>query len=138
MPITMKVSEGLLTPEAEKIVFKKLTDSFLRHNGAEGNTFITPNMIGDIIIIPEGKAFAAGLAVRLIEVQLKVPAFALTTQAQREGFVTEATDIIFGAVTQPFDKKMIYINLVYGSGMWAIGGKTFSTETLLAAVEAVA
>ena len=44
MPITLVVSEGVLTAEAEKAAFKNLTDLLLKLHGLSGKPFLTSNL----------------------------------------------------------------------------------------------
>ena len=52
MPIQIIVPEGVLTAEAEAEAFKKLTDLLLRLHGLSGNKFMTPNVIGEVTVVP--------------------------------------------------------------------------------------
>jgi hypothetical protein len=52
MPIQIIVPEGVLTPSAEAEAFRKLTELLLRLHGLTGNTFMTPNVIGEITVAP--------------------------------------------------------------------------------------
>ena len=59
MPIQIIVSEGALTPAAEAVAFRKLTDLLLRLHGLAGNRFMTPNVIGELTVVPKGRTFRA-------------------------------------------------------------------------------
>ena len=138
MPIKVEASEGLLTAATEKQLFQELFDSFLRINGALGNPFITPNMIGDGYTIPAGRTYSGNGVDLHIAIGLKVPGFALPTVEQRKTFVEEATEAAFRAAGGKLAKERIFVNLLYGDGMWGIGGVAYTDETLAKAIEAAA
>ena len=138
MPISIQASAGLLTIEAEKQLFAGVMDSFLRINGAKGNSFITPNLIGDGVTIPAGRSFAGGVADDFVAVGLKVPSFSLPTQEQRQAFVTEVTDLVERLAEGRLPRSRVLVNMVFGSGMWGIGGLAYTDEMLIAAIEAAA
>lgn len=135
MPITIKHTEGLYSTETAQKLFNKVSDLFLAHNGATGNGFITPNLIGDVIAIPKGLMFSGGKPDTIVEVQCKVPTFALTEVAARKAFVAEATDAILEMATKELSRDRVYINLVYGSRMWGIGGVVYNDEELQVEIE---
>lgn len=135
MPITIKHSEGLFTKETAQEVFKRVSDLFLAHNGATGNGFITPNLIGDVIAIPKGLMFSGSEPDTIVEVQCKVPTFALAETSIRKAFVADATDAILELATKELRRERVYINLVYGSRMWGIGGVVYNDEELQVEIE---
>ena len=55
MPIQVIVPEGVLTAGAEAEAFRKLTDLLLRLHGLTGNRFMTPNVIGEVTVVPRGR-----------------------------------------------------------------------------------
>jgi hypothetical protein len=60
MPIQIIVPEGVLSADAEAEAFKKLTDLLLRLHGLSGNKFMTPNVIGEVTVVPKGRTFSGG------------------------------------------------------------------------------
>ena len=139
MPITVYTTEGVLTEAAEAKVFAELTEAFLAHHKLAGNSFMTPNVIGEINTIPKGKSFSGGKRADIVIVELKVPSFALSEPAQKESFVTEATEIVHRATGGRHPKDRIFVNMVYAiDGLWGISGKAYSNDDLLAAVQAAA
>ena len=60
MPIQIIVPEGVLTAEAEAEAFRKLTELLLRLHGLTGNKFMTPNVIGEVTVVPKGRTFSGG------------------------------------------------------------------------------
>lgn len=135
MPITVFATEGVLTEAAEAKVFSDLTDAFLRHHKLTGNSFLTPNVIGEINTIPAGKSFAGGRRADIVIIELKVPSFALSETAQKEAFVADATDIVHRSTGGKHPKERIFVNMVYAiDGLWGISGKAYSNADLLDAV----
>jgi phenylpyruvate tautomerase PptA (4-oxalocrotonate tautomerase family) len=139
MPITVHATEGVLSETAEREVFAELTNCFLRHHQLSGNQFMTPNVIGEISIIPKGRSFAGGTPADIVVVELKVPSFALADPAQKAAFVADATDIVHGATGGRQPKDRIFVNMVYAvDGLWGIAGKAYSNSDLLEAVSRAA
>jgi phenylpyruvate tautomerase PptA (4-oxalocrotonate tautomerase family) len=139
MPISVFATEGVLTEAAEARVFSELTDAFLRHHKLSGNSFLTPNVIGEINTIPAGKSFAGGKRADIVIVELKVPSFALSEPAQKQAFVADATDIVHRATGGKQPKERIFVNMVYAiDGLWGISGKAYSNADLLDAVSRAA
>ena len=84
MPIQVVVPEGALTPAAEAEAFRKLTDLLLRLHGLSGNRFMTPNVIGEVSVVPKGRTFSGGKATDIAIFALKVPSFVLPTQELKD------------------------------------------------------
>ena len=135
MPITVLATEGVLSAQAEKDVFAGLTESFLKLHNLTGNSFMTPNVIGEISTIAKGKSFAGGKPGDLVIVELKVPSFALASPEQKQAFVGEATEIVHAATGGKHPRDRIFVNMVYAvDGLWGIGGKAYTNDELGAAV----
>jgi hypothetical protein len=136
MPIAITVTEGVFTPQSEQRVFDELSQSFLKAHDLAGNPFMTPNVIGDINVLPKGKIFSGGKPENLVIVELKVPSFALSEPAQKSAWVAEATDIVLRASEGRVARERVYINMVYAvEGLWGIGGKAYTNPELIAAVQ---
>lgn len=139
MPITLFASEGALSETAQGEVFAELTDIFLRHHNLNGNTFITPNVIGEVTEIPRGRSFAGGKPAEIAIVELKVPSFALATPEQKRGFVADATEAVHRASGGRVPRDHVWVNMVYTvDGLWGIDGRAYSNDGLLQSVSAAA
>jgi hypothetical protein len=139
MPITLYASEGVLDETAEREVFAELTDIFLKHHNLNGNTFLTPNVIGEISVIPRGKSFAGGQPADIAIVELKVPSFALGTLEQKQGFVADATEAVHRASEGRVRRDHVWVNMVYAvDGLWGIHGQAYSNDQLLQSVSQAA
>lgn len=137
MPIALLVTEGLLSDQAQRAVFRDLTNAFLRHHALEGNAFLTPNVIGDVSEIPRGKSFAGGEPAEIAIVELKVPSFALSTAEQKQGFIADATEAVVRASAGRLPKDHVWVNVVFAAdGLWGIAGDAYANDRLLAAVGA--
>ena len=137
MPIQIIVPEGVLTADAEAAAFKKLTDLLLRLHGLSGNTFMTPNVIGEVTVVPKGRTFSGGKPTDIAVFELKVPSFVLPTQELKDAWISEGTAIIEEAAQGRIKRENIFANVNYAvEGAWGIGGKAFSNADLGSAVAA--
>jgi phenylpyruvate tautomerase PptA (4-oxalocrotonate tautomerase family) len=137
MPIQIIVPEGALTPAAEAEAFRKLTELLLRLHGLTGNRFMTPNVIGEVTVVPKGRTFSGGKPADIAVFELKVPSFVLPTQELKDAWISEGTTIIEQAAAGRIKREHIYANVNYAvEGAWGIGGKAFSNEALGSAVAA--
>jgi phenylpyruvate tautomerase PptA (4-oxalocrotonate tautomerase family) len=135
MPITVIATEGVLSAQAEREVFANLTESFLKLHNLSGNAFMTPNVIGEVSIVPKGKSFSGGKPDDLVIVELKVPSFALSSPQQKQAFIGEATEIIEAATGGKHPRDRIFVNMVYAvDGLWGIGGNAYTNAELGEAV----
>ncbi len=139
MPIQIIVPEGVLTAEAETEAFRKLTDLLLRLHGLTGNKFMTPNVIGEVTVVPTGRSFSGGRPADIAVFELKVPSFVLPTQELKQAWIAEGTDIIEKAASGRLKREHIFANVSYAvEGAWGIGGVAYSNPDLGAAVAAQA
>jgi hypothetical protein len=135
MPIQIIVPEGALTPAAEAEAFRKLT--LLRLHGLTGNRFMTPNVIGEVTVVPKGRTFSGGEAADIAVFELKVPSFVLPTQELKDAWISEGTMIIEEAARGRIKREHIFANVNYAvEGAWGIGGKAYSNAELGSAVSA--
>lgn len=137
MPINLVVSEGVLTAEAEKVAFKQLTDLLLQLHGLSGNGFMTPNVIGEVVVVPKGRSFAGGEQSEIAIVELKVPAVVLPTKELKEAWVSQGTTIIEQAAEGRLTRDRIFFNVTYAvEGAWGIAGEAYDNPALGAAIAA--
>lgn len=137
MPIQIIVPEGALTPTAEAEAFRRLTDLLLRLHGLSGNKFMTPNVIGEITVVPKGRTFSGGEPTDIAVFELKVPSFVLPTQELKDAWVADGTAIIEQAAAGRIKREHIFASVTYAvEGAWGIGGKAFSNADLGSAVAA--
>jgi hypothetical protein len=137
MPIQIIVPEGALAPSGEAEAFRKLTELLLRLHGLTGNSFMTPNVIGEVTVVPKGRTFSGGKPADIAVFELTVPSFVLPTQALKDAWISEGTTIIEQAAQGRIKREHIFANVAYAvEGAWGIGGKAFSNADLGSAVAA--
>ena len=117
MPLQIIATEGIFTEQAEKEMFAATTESFLKHHNLVGNKFMTPNVIGEISIVPKGRTFAGGKPDNIVIIEIKAPSFALTTQEQKQSFVKEVTEVVLNASNGRVLRERVYVNMVYAVGL---------------------
>lgn len=131
MPLQIIATEGIFTEPAEKEVFAAITESFLKQHNLVGNKFMTPNVIGEITIVPKGRTFAGGKPDNLVIIEIKAPSFALASQEQKQSFVMEVTEAVLKTSNGRVARERVYVNMVYAvDGLWGIGGKAFTNQEL--------
>ena len=134
MPIQVIVPEGVLNAGAEAELFRKLTDLLLRLHGLTGNRFMTPNVIGEVTVVPSGRTFSGGKRTDIAVFELKVPSFVLPTQELKDAWIGEGTDIIEAATGGRVKRANIYASVSYAvDGAWGISGTAYSNTDLGAA-----
>lgn len=139
MPITLTISEGALTPEAEQSAFAGLTDALLRAAQLKGNAFMEPNVVGSINVLPRGHVLSGGKPVAAAFVELKLPGIALATPDAKRVFTEEATDIVVAAAGGRLERRHVWTNIVYAAeGSWRIDGRAYDHPGLGAAIQAAA
>ena len=131
MPITIQATEGVFPVAAEQTLFGAITDAFLKLHKLSGNRFMTPNVIGEISIIPKGRSFSGGKPDDIVIVELKVPSFVLASPEQKQAFVAETTELVVAASGGKHPKNRTYVNMVYAvDGLWGIAGKAYTNSEL--------
>lgn len=135
MPITLTITQGLLPAGAEKKVFTKLCEAMLKWHGLTGNKTLTPNITGHVNVVPKGLSFAGLVEADVAFVEWKVPSFVFTKREVQEGYIEEATNIIYDAAEGRLEKSKIWINVLHAvDGAWGIGGVALTNQQLIGAV----
>ena len=49
---------------------------------------MTPNVIGEVTIVPKGRTFSGGRPTDIAVFELKVPSFVLSTQALKDAWIS--------------------------------------------------
>lgn len=131
MPIQVIASEGVLSASAEQEIFTKLTDLLLELNGLSKSTFIKPNIIGEITIIPKGRTFSGGKPTAIVIFELKVPSIVLPTRDLQLAWIQRATEIVLEAASGTISKDRIWGNVTYAvDGLWGINGHAYTNSEL--------
>lgn len=136
MPISVQVTQGLLTSEGERDVFPLVAEALLRVHGLSGNTFMTPNVIGHLVISPESGSYVGGKPQSLAIVEVKVPAVTFPNTEVKQAFVGAVTDIIDRLKAGSHPRERTYVNVTYTvDGTWGIAGKAHSDIEIGEAVQ---
>ncbi len=136
MPISVQVTTGLLTPKGEGEVFPLVADALLRAHGLTGNKFMTPNVIGHLVVSPESQSYAGGKPQSLAIVEVKVPAVAFQTAEVKRAFVGAITDIIDQLKAGSHPRERTFVNVTYAvDGTWGIAGKAYSNAEMGEAIQ---
>jgi hypothetical protein len=131
MPLTLIVTEGVLTKQRQQATMKGLSDAFLRWHGLAGNGFLTPNVIGHIQVIPADSTFSGSNPTPVAIVEWKVPSFAFTDRDVQVGYVQEATNLIHEMSGGRQPKEHIWVNVTHAvDGAWGIGGNAMTNSQL--------
>jgi len=137
MPITVTATQGLFTPDAEKMVVPKLSELMLKLHGLAGNKFMTPVVIGSINIISPERIFSGGNPIPAVFIEWKVPSFGFGTQEILNKYVEEATAIAVELSKGKLTKKNVFVNVLHAvDGSWGVNGKAYANAELVSAIQA--
>ena len=135
MPISVQLTEGLLTPEGEREVFARVADALLEVHGLTGNAFMTPNVIGHVVVTPEATSYVGGKPASLAIVEVKVPSITFPNHEVQQAFVKRVTDIIDELQAGSHPRSRTFVNVTYAvDGTWGIAGKAYTNGDLGAAI----
>jgi phenylpyruvate tautomerase PptA (4-oxalocrotonate tautomerase family) len=136
MPISIQVTEGLLTREGEREVFPLVADALLRAHGLRGNRFMTPNVIGHLTVSPESGSYVGGKPQSLAIVEVKVPSTTFPNAEVKQAFVGAVTDIVDRLKAGAHPRDRTFVNVTYAvDGAWGIGGKAYSNAEIGEAIQ---
>lgn len=139
MPISVQVTKGLLTAKGERDVLPRVAEALLRVHGLTDNAFMTPNVIGHLMVSQESESYVGGAYQSLAVIEVKVPAATFPNAEVKQAFVGEVTDIIDRLKAGSHPRERTFVNVVYAvDGAWGIGGKAYTNEELGAAIQAAA
>ncbi len=135
MPLLIQLTEGLLTAQGERDVFPRVARALLEVHGLEGNAFMTPNVIGHVVVSPVSTSYVGGEPASLAVVEVKVPSLTFPTREVQQAFVKRVTDIIDELKAGDHPRARTFVNVTYAvDGSWGIGGKAYSNAELGAAI----
>lgn len=139
MPLTLTVTEGVIPAGQEQATFKRLSDLMMKLHGIYGNTFMTPNVVGSINVIPQGLTFSGSDPKPVAFIEWKVPSFVFTDRDIQITYIREATDIVIEASGGRQPKELIWVNVSHAvDGAWAVAGQAMTNAELQSAVGAAA
>ncbi|WP_266160471.1 tautomerase family protein [Dyella silvatica] len=139
MPISVHVTEGLLSTSGKREVLPRLADAVLRAHGLTGNAFMAPNVIGHLLVSAESESYVGGKAQSLAVIEVKVPMLTFANTQIKQAFVTAATDLIDELKAGSHPRERTFVNVTYAvDGSWGIGGKAYSNDELGTAIQQAA
>ena len=131
MPLTLTISQDVLSSSKIKEAIVRLTDSMLKWHGLTGNSVMTPNVTANVHIVDKGFSFSGGKEFEAVWVEWKVPSFAFSSSEVLKGFGEDATDIISELTKGKVARDNIYFNVVHTvDGAWNLDGIAMSNEEL--------
>lgn len=137
MPLSVQLTEGLLTPAGEHEVFPRVAAALLEVHGLSGNTFMTPNVVGHVVITPETVSFVGGRPQSLAVIEAKVPSITFQSREVQQAFVERVTNIIDELKAGAHPRERTFVNVTYAvNGTWGIAGKAYDNNELAAALTA--
>lgn len=139
MPISIQVTQGLLTTQGEREVLPRVAEALLRAHGLIDNGFMAPNVIGHLMVSQQSESYVAGGFHSLAVIEVKVPTVTFPNAEVKQAFVGEVTDIIDQLKAGAHPRERTFVNVTYAvDGAWGIGGKAYTNAELGAAIQAAA
>ncbi len=139
MPISVQVTQGLLTPQGEHKVLPLISEALLHAHGLSGNAFMTPNVIGHLTVSAPSESYVGGKPQSLAVIEVKVPALTFPNAQIRQAFISDVTEIIEQHKADSHPRERTFVNVTYAvDGTWGIGGKAYTNEELGAAIQQAA
>jgi phenylpyruvate tautomerase PptA (4-oxalocrotonate tautomerase family) len=137
MPISVKVSRGLLTPAGEREVLPRLTHALLEAHGLGDNAFMSAHVVGRLEVGDPSSSYVAGAPKSLAIIEVKVPSATFRDRSTQQRFIAQATDLIDSLKAGDHPRTRTYVNVTYAvDGAWGIAGQAYSNEELGAAIAA--
>lgn len=135
MPLTLTITEGLLPVDGKKSALQQLGQLMLKWHGLSGNKVMTPNVIGSLHEVSPDLLFIGGNQQQVAFIEWKVPGFAFVLPEIQQGYVAEATQVLFDLCEGRLPKENIWVNVVHAvDGTWGIAGEALSNQQLMEAV----
>ncbi|HYQ17567.1 MAG TPA: hypothetical protein VEQ58_17460 [Polyangiaceae bacterium] len=139
MPISVRITRGLLSPEGEREILPRLAHALLEAHGLATNPFMQQNVIGHVIVADESHAYVAGKPQSLAVIDVKVPSVTFREREVQQRFVAAATDLIDELKAGPHPKERTFVTVSHAvDGAWGIAGKAYSNDDLGQAIGAAA
>jgi hypothetical protein len=131
MPLTLTITEGVISKDKEAEVMLQLCQAFLDVQGLSKSEEIIANIIGHVNVVPSGSSYSGLVSAAIAIVEWKVPAFMFTDRDAQRAYVAEATEIIHIASECKHSKNAIWVNVIHAvDGAWGISGMALSSAEL--------
>lgn len=132
MPITVTAPHGILTPEGEREILPRLTQTLAEATDSTDRPDVIAMIGGTLHRLDQQDVYAGGRPHPLVLVELKLPEVALSTLERRARFVADATRIVQELTVDGHADSDTWINILHArDGAWGIGGHSL-TNTMLA------
>jgi len=139
MPLLIQLSKNLLTAKGEGEVFSRIASAMLEVHGLTGNAFMTPNVIGHVVVSPDGTSYAGDKAQSLAVVEVTAPGMTFPNQKVQQDFVARVTDIIDELKAGDHPRSRTFVNVTHAQdGSWGIAGKAYTNAELGQAIASAA
>ncbi|GLQ87388.1 hypothetical protein [Dyella flagellata] len=131
MPLTLTLTEGVLPKGTEKTTFARLSDCMLKWHGQSENQDLKRNVVGSIHVVPQDRSFSGSMEGPVVFIEWKVPAFIFARREIQQGYIEEATSIVYEASNGRQPKDRIWVNVVHAvDGAWGIAGQALTNAQL--------
>ena len=130
MPLTLTITEGLLSPDDARTALRRLSEAMLRWHGLAGNQFMTSVVIGSLHVLEADHSYSSPDG-PIAVVEWKVPPVAFASREIQRGYIDEATTIIHELTGGKQAKNRIWVNVVHAvDGTWGVAGHAMTSEEL--------
>lgn len=137
MPISIKLTKGLLTPQGEGEIHPRITGVLLDVHGLAGNAFLTQTISGHVSIHPEEHSYVGGKPQSLAIIEIKAPSMTFPNQEVKDAFVKKVTDIIDELKAGAHPRERTFVNVTHTlDGSWGIAGKAYTNKALAEGIQA--
>jgi hypothetical protein len=131
MPLQLTLTEGILPKGQEKVAFARLSEAMLKWHGLTGNEVMTPNVIGEVRVLPNDQTFSGMREMPIAVIEWKVPSFAFAKRDIQVGYFEEATNIIYEMSDGKQPRDQIFINVVHTvDGAWNFNGRAMTNNEI--------
>jgi hypothetical protein len=131
MPLQLTLTEGILPKGQEHVAFARLSEAMLKWHGLAGNKVMTPNVIGEVRVLPGDRTFSGMRETPIAVIEWKVPSFAFAEREIQLGYFEEATSIIHEMSGGKQPKERIFINVIHAvDGAWNFNGRAMTNAEI--------
>ncbi len=137
MPISLTLTQGVLSDAVIPVAIARITDAFLASHGLTGNKIMTPNVTAHVNIMAKGTSFSGGQPVEGAWLETRTPSFALNEPAVQRDFYGKATSILIELAEGRLTPDRVWANGVHTvDGTWNLDGIPRTNAELGAALAA--
>lgn len=139
MPISVRVTRGLLTAAGEREIVPRIGRALLEAHGLADNSFMQSSVIGHVQVVEETASFVGGAPQSLALIELNLPAIALRERAVQQQFVERVTTLVDELKAGSHPRARTFVHVSHGiDGGWGIAGKAYTSADLGEAIAAAA